>query len=132
VALVELPRKKNLAMTSNESYDIKIDFLFNKTVIVSGALVETGGDALSIRFFKNHDVTDGHQKNRSGHGQKIEVEKSNMHNLLSSRPGTTQIMSFDLAQPRSAHSQRRGLIAPPHSPAPQASELVQRRSAHVL
>jgi hypothetical protein len=40
-----------------------------------------------------------HQKNRSEQGQKIEVEKSNIHNLFFSCPGTTQIMPLSCVLP---------------------------------
>jgi hypothetical protein len=55
---------------------------------------------MNVRFFQNHDVTDGQEKNRSDHGQKIEVEKSNIHNLFFSCPGTTQIMPLSASNAR--------------------------------
>jgi hypothetical protein len=45
---------------------------------------------MKVHFFQNHDVTHGHQKKWSGHAQKNEVEKTNLHNLFFSSPGTNQ------------------------------------------
>jgi hypothetical protein len=58
---------------------------------------------MNVRFLLDHDVTDGHLKNRSAHAQKIEVEKSKLC-------GPIKIIPFGLPPLTSSASFRTSLV----------------------